>query len=185
MTSTTFGYDRHEDRVWMSFDDGAARLWFTRRLVVRLLGPMLAHFESTAPGAQGGAASGVRVALEHGLALNEPLPGQRAAPMRVGSEAPAESARADYLMCRQVQAQFGDRQCRLAFATEDGERALKLSRVGMHRWLRALYLVVEHAQWAVEVPGWLRQSCLPEALRPLVDGAAGDAGPSGDGPPRD
>lgn len=182
MTSTTFGYDRHEDRVWMSFDDGEARLWLTRRLVVRLLGPMLAHFESTAPGALGGASPGVRVALEHGLALNEPLPGQRAAPMRMGSEAPAESARATYLMCMRVQARFDERDCRLSFACEEGERVLQLSRVGMHRWLRALYLVAEHGQWALQVLGWLRQSCLPEALQPLVDGSAGAALPPEDEP---
>lgn len=182
MTSTTFGYDQHEDRVWMSFDDGQARLWLTRRLVARLLGPMLAHFESTAPGALGGASSGVRVALEHGLALNEPLPGQRAAPMRMGSEVPADSARAAYLMCLRVQAQFDERRCRLTFATEEGDRPLHLSRVGMHRWLRALHLVAEHGQWALEVPGWLRQSCLPEALQPVVDGTAGAALPPEDGP---
>ena len=60
MGSTTFGYDQGEDRVWLSFNDHSPRLWFTRRLVSHLLGPMLGPFEAASPGGQGGAQIGFR-----------------------------------------------------------------------------------------------------------------------------
>ncbi|WP_342128848.1 hypothetical protein [Hydrogenophaga sp. OTU3427] len=172
MVSTTLGYDKREDRVWLSFDDGTPRLWFTRRLVSHLLGPMLRPFEASAPGGQGGAGAAIRVALEHELAMNEPLPGEVAPPMKMGLEAPDASPDADDQLCTGLNAAFDAGQCRISFHTREGERVLQMGRVGMHRWLRGLHLLVRHAEWELLAPEWLTRSCLPEAMRSLVQGAA-------------
>lgn len=172
MVSSTFGYDKREDRVWLSFDDGTPRLWFTRRLVSHLLGPMLGPFEAASPGGQGGAQASTRVALEHELAMNELLPGERALPMKMGTESASESQNAEHELCTGLNASFDASQCHLRFSTVDGERSLQMGRVSMHRWLRGLHLVVQHAEWALPAPEWLTRSCLPEAVRSLVQGAA-------------
>jgi len=171
MGSTTFGYDPGEDRVWLSFNDDTPRLWFTRRLVSHLLGPMLQAFEGAAPGRQGGARASTRVALEHEIALNELLPGERRLPIRMGSEAPGLSRDAEHEVCTGMTASFVADQCRLRFDTSEGRRELTMGRVAMHRWLHGLYLVAQHAHWALPVPEWLSRSCLPEAVRALVQAA--------------
>jgi hypothetical protein len=171
MNSTTFGYDKAEDRLWMSFDDGTPRLWFTRRMASHFLGPMLNPFESTAPGNQGGAVAAVRVALEHELAMNELMPGERALPLKMGVDTSGESPSADHLLCTGLTASFDTGQCRMHFHTVDGEWDLQMSRVAMHRWLRGLHMVVQHADWDLPAPAWLSRSCLPDAVRSLLLGA--------------
>lgn len=180
MGSSTFGYDQGEDRVWLSFDDDTPRLWLTRRLVSHLLGPMLKAFEEAAPGREGGASAGTRVALEREIALNEWLPGERALPMKLGTESARESRDAAYQLCRGLSASFSGSECRLRFKTEEGDRGLSMGRVAMHRWLHGLHLVTQHADWALPVPEWLSSSCLPESLRALVQGAR-QAPPPADG----
>jgi hypothetical protein len=171
MGSTTFGYDPGEDRVWLSFNDDTPRLWFTRRLVSHLLGPMLHAFEQAAPGSQGGADASTRAGLEHDIALNEWLPGDRAVPLKVGSETASASRDADYLVCTGLKASFDAGQCQLRFDTSEAERSLTMGRVAMHRWVHGLHLVARHANWALTVPEWLSRSCLPEAVRALVQDA--------------
>lgn len=168
MGSTTFGYDQGEDRLWLSFDDGTPRLWFTRRLASHMLGPMLRRFEEAAPGREGGAVASTRVALERELALNELLPGERRLPIKMGAEALNVSRLADYVLCTGLKASFDGAQCRLRFNTDQGRRVLNMDRVTMHRWLHGLHMVVQHADWALDVPEWLARSCLPEAMRALV-----------------
>jgi hypothetical protein len=172
MGSTTFGYYQGEDRVWLSFNDHSPRLWFTRRLVSHLLGPMLLAFEAAAPGHQGGAKASTRAALEHEIALNELLPGERRLPIRQGREAPGLCGAGDPLVCTGVAASFVADHCLLHFDTGEGRRALTMGRVAMHRWLRGLHLVAQHANWCLDVPEWLSRSCLPEAVRVLVQEAS-------------
>lgn len=172
MGSSTFGYDKGEDRVWLSFNDDTPRLWFTRRLVSHLLGPMSHAFEAAAPGSQGGADASIRAGLEHEIALNELLPGERALPMKMGTETASASRDADYQLCTGLTATFDGGQCQLGFNTREGDRALRMGRVAMHRWLHGLYLVAQQADWALVVPGWLSRSCLPEAVRALVQDAS-------------
>lgn len=182
MGSTTFGYDKGEDRVWMSFNDDSPRIWLTRHMVSQLLGHMLGAFEVAAPGAMGGAPAATRVSLEHELALNELLPGEQALPMKMGSETRIESRRADYQLCTGLVATFDASRCRLQFGTAEGPRVLRMDRVGMHRWLRGLHLVTRHADWALQAPDWLTRSCLPAAVRALVEGAVPPAAPGAPGP---
>jgi hypothetical protein len=171
MGSSTFGYDKGEDRVWLSFNDDTPRLWFTRRLVSHLLGPMLHAFEQAAPGSQGGGDACTRAGLEHEIALNELLPGERVSPLKMGSETASASRDADYQLCTGLKASFDGGQCRLRFNASEGDRSLAMGRVAMHRWLHGLYLVAQHANWALAVPEWLSRSCLPEAVRALVQNA--------------
>lgn len=182
MTSTTFGYDRAEDRLWMSFDDGSPRLWFTRRMVSHLLGPMLQSFESTAPGGQGGASAAVRVALEHELAMNELMPGEQVLPIKMGLDTSSGSLEGEHLLCTGLTATFGADQCRMRFNTPEGDRGVQMGRVAMHRWLRGLHMVAGQAEWALPAPEWLTRSWLPDPVRALLLGAeppppAPDPGP--------
>ena len=47
MTSTTFGYDQEEDRLWICHNDEHPRIWLTRRFTQGLLGPMADLIEKT------------------------------------------------------------------------------------------------------------------------------------------
>ena len=167
MVSSTFGYDKREDRVWLSFDDGTPRLWFTRRLVSHLLGPMLGPFEAASPGGQGGAQASTRVALEHELAMNELLPGERALPMKMGTESASESQNAEHELCTGLNASFDASQCHLRFSTVDGERSLQMGRVSMHRWLRGLHLLVQHGATHHDGHGALLKSVSKSTRRRL------------------
>lgn len=176
MVSTTFGYDKQEDRLWMSFDDGTPRLWLTRRLVAHLMGPVLGALESSAPGAEGGADASTRVALEHELALGELQPGEERLPLKMGSEAARATADADYLLCLRIATRFDATHGVITFESADGQRQMAMGRVGLHRWLRGLYLVLAQADWNLPpVPEWLRRSLLPDGLRALVDPPPPDA----------
>ena len=178
MASTTFGYDKREDRVWLSFDDTTPRLWLTRRMVSHLLGPMLKPFEVASPGGQGGAQAGTRVALEHEIAMNESLPGETTAPLKMGTEAESDRPDTGYMLCTGLTASFDPQMCRLAFMTDEGERGLHINRIAMHRWLRALHMVMQHGEWGLSAPEWLTRSCLPQAMRTLVQDATSKSPPN-------
>ncbi|WP_066262137.1 hypothetical protein [Hydrogenophaga flava] len=92
MTTTTFGYDPAQDRIWMRVHDQDITLWLTRRMVRSILGPMLKVFEESTPGQQGGAAPRARASIEHQLSLHEAAPGQRPAQIRAGREQPGQEA---------------------------------------------------------------------------------------------
>ena len=93
MGSSTFGYDKGEDRVWLSFNDNTPRLWFTRRLVSHLLGPMLHAFELAAPGSQGGADAGTRAWANAALTVaGRVSAGKATGCARADSAQPASSA---------------------------------------------------------------------------------------------
>lgn len=178
MASTTFGYDKREDRVWLSFDDKTPRLWLTRRMVSHLLGPMLQPFEVASPGGQGGAQAAMRVALEHEIAMNEPLPGETTVPLKMGTETEHDRPDTGYTLCTGLTASFDPQMCRLTFMTDEGERRLHINRVAMHRWLRGLHMVMQHGDWGLNAPEWLTRSCLPESMRALVQDATSKPPPS-------
>ena len=61
-------------------------------------------------------------------------------------------------------------QTELVFDTPAGQRRLRLSRIGLHRWLHALHMVLRSADWAdwPAAPDWLTRSYLPPALQSLL-----------------
>ena len=80
LTTTTFGFDALQDRIWMRVHEQEQTIWFTRRLMGQFLGPVVEAFEQATPGAQGGAPPAQRAAIEHDLSLHETPPGQAAPP---------------------------------------------------------------------------------------------------------
>ncbi len=181
MLTTTFGYHAVQDRVWMTLRQPSERLWLTRRMAVYLLGAMTQQLEQSTPGAQAGSDAPTRARIEHELAFNEapsppqdrpdaPVPSHQT--LKMGKETRAETDQAQYLLCERIRTTMTpDGQCVLTFMVgAAGHRSLRLSRSGLHRWLRALLMVARQARWLepLEVPDWLQQSLLPPAMLDLL-----------------
>lgn len=180
MLTTTFGYLDSEDRIWLSLGGDARRVWLTRRITAQLLAGMARQLEVSAPGAVAGADAPTRARIEHRLALDESAtgaerPGDGApadVPIRLGEESRTASRGASYALCTGLKATLRPNgTCTVSLALEGGEgRDLQLSRAGLHRWLRGLWMVARQAGWfrPVEVPPWLSESMLPPALQAVI-----------------
>jgi hypothetical protein len=190
--TTTFGYNAAEDRLWLNCDAWPQRIWITRRMACKVLQAAAQAIEDAlAPGdaAVAGptptapAAVAELAAAEHDAALNRPQPGEDAHALRMGTESTNAAPLKDAVLCSRFRlTQRGD-NADLVFDTPAGEQALHLSRVGLHRWMHALHLVMAQTQWdeVVKLPGWLKRSYLPPALKALLDAPL----PKGDNLPDD
>ena len=184
--STTFGYHAGEDRVWLACPAWPQRLWLTRRIVRQILGAVVQQIEA-GPAAEGDAAplaAAQRAAAEHEASLNQRQPGEPARALQTGREAVDARALADAVLCTRFALLRGASHIDLVFVTTAGERRLHLSRIGLHRWVHGLHMVLSHAQWQdwAPSPDWLTRSYLPPALQRLLQGHAPQAGPGADNP---
>ncbi|MBL8388014.1 MAG: hypothetical protein JNK17_07360 [Hydrogenophaga sp.] len=170
MTTTTFGYHATQDRIWMRVHDRDVTVWFTRRMVRSIVGPMLKLFEDSTPGSQGGAAPRARASIEHQLSLHEVAPGQRPAQIRAGHETPSASSDPQESLCTRITTQATAQGVNLNFETEAGPLVLNLSRKGMHLWYRGLAMVLKQASWDLPegLPEWLRADMTPPAVQALL-----------------
>lgn len=171
MTTTTFGYDALQDRIWMRVHELDQTVWLTRRMVVVILGPMLQAFESATPGEQGGAAAPARAALEHDLALHEAAPGKAAPQIRAGHVPPSEDSDPQTRLCSRISAQANNQSMVMTFDTASGPMVLQLSRQGMHLWLRGLVMVLKQTDWGMPqaLPKWLNAGLMPPSIQALID----------------
>jgi hypothetical protein len=171
LTTTTFGYDTLQDRIWMRVHELDQTVWLTRRMVVVILGPMLQAFENATPGEQGGAAAPARAALEHDLALHETAPGKAAPQIRAGRVPPSEDSDPQTRLCSRISAQANNQSMVMTFDTVSGPMALKLSRQGMHLWLRGLVMVLKQTDWGMPqaLPKWLNAGLMPPSIQALTD----------------
>lgn len=171
MTTTTFGYDAVQDRIWMRMHQQDCTVWLTRRMVANLVGPILKAFERATPGEQGGASATTRVAIEHGLALHEAAPGQPQAQIRAGKETPGEDSDARERLCTRITTRTGSQTVVMAFETGVGSVELRMSRKGMHLWLRGLSMVLRQARWDLPepLPDWLTAGVVPPAIQAILD----------------
>ncbi len=170
MTTTTFGYSSSQDRIWMRVHESDHTIWFTRRMVRSMVGPMLKVFEDSTPGHQGGAAPRARASIEHQLSLHEAAPGQRPAQIRAGREQPSAQNDPQESLCTQITTQATAQTVNLNFETEAGPLVLKLSRKGMHLWYRGLAMVLKQASWDLPdpLPEWLQAGVMPQAVQDLI-----------------
>ena len=170
MTTTTFGFDPAQDRIWMRVHDVDQTVWLTRRMVAGILGPMVSAFEKATPGEQGGAAAPARAAIEHELALHEAPPGQAAPQIRAGHVAPSVDGDPQHRLCIRMNAQTGAQTVVMTFETASGPLVVTLSRKGMHLWLKGLSLVLKHANWGLpqSLPQWLNEGLMPPAMKALI-----------------
>lgn len=193
--TTTFGYNAGEDRIWISCNAWPQRVWLTRRLTTQVLTEVAAALEQGASVAEGDTRPvAERVAAEHDDSLNKPRQGEQGGLLHMGRESPRAQALAAAALCTQFTLRRGETHTDLLFVTTAGERRLHLTRVGLHRWLHALHLVVSGTAWSTwtPMPQWLTRSYLPPALKSLLafepppghrpEDAAGDD-PAGLGPP--
>lgn len=166
MGSTTFGYHRSEDRIWLSHSGWKERIWLTRRMtqmILRQLGLLLEkQQQDTAPDAG-------RAAREHEAAINQPASGNK--PLQVGQERVAQAEIASYLLCTGLITLEMGPHIDLQLQTGAGVRTIRFDREGLHRWLHAFLLVLKQADWNLpDVPEWLSRSYLPAALRAIWEG---------------
>ena len=199
--STTFGYHAGEDRLWIDCAAWPQRLWVTRRLARGMVQALVAALESAAAPAPDEArladadlgvdATAERAAAAHDASLNQPQPGEQARPLQMGREAADAPALQTAVLCTQFALELAGTQAELVFATSAGQRRLRLSRTGLHRWLHALHMVLRGTDWAdwPTPPEWLTRSYLPPALKSLLQMPPADAGleppHAGDPPPAD
>jgi hypothetical protein len=171
LTTTTFGYSTSQDRIWMRVHEQDITIWFTRRMVRSVLGPMLKVFEESTPGQQGGAAARARASIEHQLSLHEVAPGQRPAQIRAGHESPSKASDPQESLCTKITTQATAQSVTLNFETEAGPLNLRLSRKGMHLWYRGLAMVLKQTQWDLPeaLPEWLQTGVTPPALQALIN----------------
>lgn len=170
MATTTFGYNPVEDRVWMACSVWEHRLWITRRGAQEVMQAVCRVLEQSASGAPGAAAP-ERAAAEHDAAINRPSVTGGPAMQTGRNEAPRPQSASgmQYLLCTSARVSAGSQEAGLSFQTPQGELAIAFDREGLHRWLRGMYMVLQHADWNLPpLPEWVTRSYLPAALRAIL-----------------
>jgi hypothetical protein len=170
MTTTTFGYHPGQDRIWMLVHDQHATVWLTRRLLIHILGPLRASFESATPGVEGGAPASTRAAIEHSLALHEGVAGRPPAQIRSGHVGPGEHLDPERGLCTRILTQSNEQSVVMTFETPAGPLVMRLDRKGTHLWLKGLVLVLRQTDWNLSdiLPAWLRTGLMPGAIQALI-----------------
>lgn len=145
-------------------------VWLTRRMVGNILGPLIEAFENATPGEQGGAPAAARAAIEHKLSLHEVAPGQAASQIRAGRVAPSQDSDPQQRLCIRLTTRSNQQEVTMTFDTSAGPLVLKLSRKGMHLWLRGLTMVLKQVHWGLPqaLPPWLMASVMPPAMQELL-----------------
>ena len=171
--STTFGYNAPEDRIWRACAAWPERLWLTRRMVRAVLQAAVSALEADPPALPSGAdarPAAERAAAEHDASLNQPQPGEQGRALQMGREAANAPALQHAVLCTQFALQPAGAHHDLVFHTPAGQRRLRLSGTGLHRWLHALHMVLRGTDWAdwPAAPDWLTRSYLPPALQSLL-----------------
>lgn len=175
--STTFGYNAGEDRIWISCTAWPQRVWLTRRIVRGIVQAAVTQLESSLVAAPDDARpTAERAAAEHDASLNWPQPGEQARALQMGREASDAPALAEAVLCTRFAQLATGEKIELVFSTATGQRRLQLSRVGLHRWLHALQMVMGSSGWAdwPAPPDWLTRSYLPPALKSLLTAPPAD-----------
>ena len=168
--STTFGYNVSEDRIWISCAAWPQRVWITRRLARAMVQAVVGVLESAEAPAADARPAAERAAAAHDASLNQPQPGEQGRALQMGREAANAPALQHAVLCTQFALEAAGAQHDLVFHTPAGQRRLRLSGTGLHRWLHALHMVLRSAEWAdwPAAPDWLTRSYLPPALQSLL-----------------
>ena len=168
--STTFGYNVSEDRIWISCAAWPQRVWITRRLARAMVQAVVGVLESAEAPAADARPAAERAAAAHYVSLNQPQPGEQGRALQMGREAANAPALQHAVLCTQFALEAAGAQHDLVFHTPAGQRRLRLSGTGLHRWLHALHVVLRGTDWAdwPAAPDWLTRSYLPPALQSLL-----------------
>ena len=169
--STTFGYLSQQDRIWLRCTAWPEPLWLSRRLSLRIVEQVARLLETQAPAANPAAATSERAAAAHDQALNRMTPGEKQRPLSTGREQLDQDELTHALLCTRCRVQSQGQSHQLMLSTEGGERTVKLSTTGLHRWLHGLHMMMVQANWfdGASAPDWLTRSYLPPALKSLLE----------------
>lgn len=167
MGSSTFGYNTVEDRIWLSNSAWHSRLWLTRkhskdllRAITQLLQGAYTDAEETLPADA--------IEREHDDAINRPSNVAGAA-LQMGRETATEQASIRFVLCTRIALIKSSDKFELILSASDTEYKMLFLREELHRFLRALYLILKQTDWQLpQPPQWLTRSYLPAALQEIL-----------------
>ena len=168
MGTSTFGFNAQEDRVWMSSSDWSERIWLTRRQSRSLIELLAQALQNTAQGDDKPA----QMVREHDASINRPRNVQNGPVLQMGRDAVTAHQAASYVLCTRIvvaTSQGGSDNVSVTLGTSQKEWTLHFSREDLHRWLRALHMVIQQGDWQLpDMPDWLVRSYLPHALKAIL-----------------
>ena len=170
MTQTTFGYDREEDRLWLSYHKEHPRIWITRNFAKGFIGPMAELVERTTTLNQlTGLAPAEQIRMEHRIAVQETPQGDAHYPFQTNQEDRATHRAQGFVLCKMLQLRVEPQGCTIKMKTDEGEINFGLSRYDTHLWLRAFRMALDNTNWDLPaLPAWLTEPVLPPSIQILL-----------------
>lgn len=171
MTSTTFGYDSEQDRLWMMYSDDQPRIWVTRRIAQGIAGSLMQLIEQTTVGLSGDSPAR-RAEVEHRMAVRETPDGMaRRYPYQMRTESKEDLYAQGFVLCHTMNAQINSGGGEITFASAAGQVKFEFNRYDLHVWLRAIRMVVTEANWNLSptLPAWLDEPLLPSSIQNLLN----------------
>jgi hypothetical protein len=171
MTSTTFGYDSEQDRLWMMYADDQPRIWITRRIAQGIAGSLMQLIEQTTVGLSSDSPAR-RAEVEHRMAVRETPDGAaRQYPYQVHTESKEDLHAQGFVLCHTMNAQIHSGGGHITFHFYEGNVKFDFNRYDLHVWLRAIRMVVAEANWNLSptLPAWLDEPLLPSSIQNLLN----------------
>lgn len=166
MGSSTFGYHIVEDRIWLSNSAWQNRLWLTRKNAKNLLRLISRLLQGTYAGAEEMPIKAIE--REHDDAINRPS-NMAGATLQIGQETAAEQSAIHFVLCTRIAIIKTAENFELVLHASETEYRMLFSREELHRFLRALYLILKQTDWQLpQPPKWLTRSYLPAALQKIL-----------------
>lgn len=166
MGSSTFGYNTVEDRIWLSNSAWHDRLWLTRRHAKELLRLIAQVLQGTYTGAEEIPAEDIE--REHDDAINRPS-NVAGATLQMGRETATEQSSIHFALCTRIAIIKTADKFELVLNASESEYKMLFLREELHRFLRALYLILKQTDWQLpQPPQWLTRSYLPAALQEIL-----------------
>ena len=171
MTSTTFGYDSEQDRLWMMHSDDQPRIWITRRITQGIAGQLTQLIERTTLGLTSDSPTR-RAEVEHRMAVRETPDGAaRQYPYQMRTESMEDLHAQGFVLCHTLNAQINSGGGEITFTSAAGQVKFEFNRYDLHVWLRAIRMVVNEANWNLTppLPAWLDEPLLPSSIQNLLN----------------
>ncbi len=188
-TTTTFGYDSEQDRLWMSYATDQPRVWITRRIAQGIAGSLMKLIEETTIGMVSDSPA-KRAEIEHRMAVRETPDGAaRQYPYQVRTESKEDLHAQGFVLCHTLNAQINSGGGEITFTSAAGQVKFEFNRYDLHVWLRAIRMEVTEANWTLSpsLPAWLDEPLLPSSIQNLLNQPMPtdlDAEPDSDPPPK-
>ncbi len=164
-SSSTFGYNSVEDRIWLSNSSWQNRLWLTRKHCKELLRAITQTLQGAYTDAPELPTEDIE--REHDNAINRPS-NSTGAVLHVGRDTIKQTS-VSYALCTRITLIQYSNRFELALSASKTDYRMMFSREELHRFLRALYLILKQTDWQLpQPPRWLTRSYLPAALQKIL-----------------